>query len=55
MGKRTGSIGNCEFPGRVQPGKKMPGQYGNTNVSLTFKSVTAVLEQYLFLVQRLHF
>jgi large subunit ribosomal protein L3 len=34
MGKRTGSIGNCEFPGRVQPGKKMPGQYGNTNVSV---------------------
>ena len=25
---------NCEFPGRVQPGKKMPGQYGNTNVSV---------------------
>ena len=34
MGRRTGSIGNCEFPGRVQPGKKMPGQYGNTNVSV---------------------
>jgi len=34
MGRRTGSIGNCEWPGRVQPGKKMPGQYGNTNVSV---------------------
>ena len=34
MGRRTGSIGNAEFPGRVQKGKKMPGQYGNTNVSV---------------------
>ena len=34
MGKRTGSIGNCEWPGRVMPGKKMPGQYGNTNVTV---------------------
>ena len=33
MGKRTGSIGNAEWPGRVQPGKKMPGHYGNTNVT----------------------
>ena len=30
MGRRTGSIGNAEWPGRVQRGKKMPGQYGNT-------------------------
>lgn len=48
MGKRTGSIGNCEFPGRVQPGKKMPGHYGNTNVSvknevLSFDADTGIL------------
>jgi len=48
MGKRTGSIGNCEFPGRVQPGKKMPGQYGNTNVSVkneivSFDTETGIL------------
>ena len=48
MGKRTGSIGNCEFPGRVQPGKKMPGQYGNTNVTvknevLSFDAETGIL------------
>jgi len=48
MGKRTGSIGNCEFPGRVQPGKKMPGHYGNTNVSvknevLSFDVETGIL------------
>lgn len=34
MGKRTGSIGNCEWPGRVMRGKKMPGQYGNTKVTV---------------------
>lgn len=48
MGKRTGSIGNCEWPGRVQPGKKMPGQYGNTNVSvrneiISFDTETGIL------------
>ena len=48
MGKRVGSIGNCEWPGRVQPGKKMPGQYGNTNVSvknevLSFDAESGVL------------
>lgn len=32
--RRTGSIGNREWPGRVQPGKKMAGQYGNERVSV---------------------
>ena len=27
--RRPGSIGNCEWPGRVQKGRKMAGQYGN--------------------------
>lgn len=31
--RAPGSIGNAEFPGRVQKGRKMPGQYGNVNVS----------------------
>ncbi|MGP1560652.1 MAG: 50S ribosomal protein L3 [Helicobacteraceae bacterium] len=31
--KRVGSIGNREFPGRVQKGKKMAGQYGNKMVT----------------------
>lgn len=48
MGRRTGSIGNCEWPGRVMPGKKMPGQYGNTNVSVkndvvSFDAETGIL------------
>ena len=30
----VGSIGNAEWPGRVQPGKKMPGQYGNVQVTV---------------------
>jgi large subunit ribosomal protein L3 len=33
MGRRTGSIGMCEWPGRVMPGQKMPGQFGNVNVT----------------------
>ncbi len=32
--RAPGSIGNCEFPGRVQKGKKMPGHYGNTQVTV---------------------
>jgi large subunit ribosomal protein L3 len=34
FGRAPGSIGNAEFPGRVQKGQKMPGQYGNTQVSV---------------------
>lgn len=30
----VGSIGNREWPGRVQKGKKMAGQYGNTRVTV---------------------
>ncbi|NKQ41700.1 MAG: 50S ribosomal protein L3 [Sulfurovum sp.] len=33
FGRRVGSIGNAEWPGRVQKGKKMPGQYGNVKVT----------------------
>lgn len=32
--RTTGSIGNCEWPGRVQRGKKMPGHYGNSKVTV---------------------
>lgn len=32
--RRVGSIGNREWPGRVQPGKKMAGHYGNDNVTV---------------------
>ena len=48
MGKRTGSIGNCEWPGRVMKGKKMPGQYGVDQVThkndvVSFDSETGIL------------
>ncbi len=48
MGKRTGSIGNAEWPGRVMPGKKMPGQHGNTTSSvksniISFDKTTNIL------------
>lgn len=32
--RRPGSIGNCEWPGRVQKGKKMAGHYGNDKVTV---------------------
>jgi len=32
--RAPGSIGNCEWPGRVMKGRKMAGQYGNTTVSV---------------------
>jgi large subunit ribosomal protein L3 len=34
FGRRIGSIGNAEWPGRVQKGKKMPGHYGNTQTTV---------------------
>ncbi len=46
--RRVGSIGNAEWPGRVQPGQKMPGQYGNVKVTVkneivSFDGETGVL------------
>jgi len=32
--RRVGSIGMCEWPGRVMKGKKMPGQYGNKTATV---------------------
>jgi len=34
FGRRIGSIGNAEWPGRVMRGKKMPGHYGNSLVTV---------------------
>ena len=34
MGRRTGSIGNAEWPGRVQKGRKMPGHYGTDKTTV---------------------
>jgi len=37
--RQTGSIGMCEFPGRVMKGKKMPGRMGNDSVTLHDRTV----------------
>jgi len=42
--RRPGSIGMCTFPGRVMPGKKMPGQYGSKNITVKGLEVVAVNE-----------
>ena len=34
FGRRIGSIGNAEWPGRVMRGKKMPGHYGDSQVTV---------------------
>ena len=38
--RQPGSIGNCTFPGRVMPGRKLPGHFGDVNV--TVKNVEIV-------------
>jgi len=42
--RRVGSIGNAEWPGRVQRGKKMPGHYGNTQVTVKNEIVSFDVE-----------
>lgn len=37
--RRPGSVGMCEFPGRIMRGKKMPGQMGGATVTLRDRSV----------------
>lgn len=32
--RRPGSIGNCEWPGRVQKGRKMAGHYGDERITV---------------------
>lgn len=34
MHRTGGSIGNCEWPGRVQKGRKMAGQHGNVKITV---------------------
>jgi large subunit ribosomal protein L3 len=50
FGRRTGSIGNAEWPGRVMKGKKMPGQYGNTQVSVKNEIVSYDSENNILVV-----
>jgi len=49
--RKTGSIGNAEFPGRVQKGQKMPGQYGNTKNSVKNEIVSFDKNQMILIVK----
>jgi len=50
--RRTGSIGMCEFPGRVFKGKKMPGQMGDKRVTTqNLKIIQVRPEENLILVK----
>jgi large subunit ribosomal protein L3 len=49
--RRVGSIGNAEWPGRVQPGQKMPGQYGNTKNSVKNEIVSFDKEQNILVLK----
>ncbi|MDD5697030.1 MAG: 50S ribosomal protein L3 [Victivallaceae bacterium] len=43
--RRTGSIGQCEFPGRVDKGKKMPGHMGNVRRTIQNLRVVRVIPE----------
>ncbi len=47
-----GSIGQCQTPGRVFKGKKMPGQMGNVNsVAQALKVVQCDMQENLLIVK----
>lgn len=49
--RRVGSIGMCEWPGRVQPGQKMPGHYGNTKVTVQNEVISFDTESNVLVVK----
>lgn len=49
--RTTGSIGNCEWPGRVQKGRKMPGQMGNVKVTVKNEIVSYDAENGILVVK----
>ena len=50
--RRTGSIGMCEHPGRVQKGKKMPGHMGNVRRTIqNLRIVRVMAEENVLLVR----
>ena len=49
--RRHGSIGNREWPGRVQPGMKMAGHYGNTKVTVKNEVVSYDAENKILVVK----
>lgn len=51
FGRRVGSIGMCEWPGRVQKGQKMPGQYGNVTTTVKNEVVSFDAENGILVVK----
>ncbi|MCB0362658.1 MAG: 50S ribosomal protein L3 [Bdellovibrionales bacterium] len=50
--RRTGSIGNNKEPGRVMPGRKMPGHFGNeTSTTAKMKVVEVLPEKGILMVK----
>lgn len=49
--RRVGSIGMAEFPGRVQPGQKMPGRYGGDTVTVKNEIVSYDSENGIIVVK----
>ncbi|MFA7231270.1 MAG: 50S ribosomal protein L3 [Victivallaceae bacterium] len=50
--RRTGSVGQCEFPGRVDRGKKMPGHMGNVRRTIqNLKVVRVMVDDNILLVK----
>ncbi|EOH3857930.1 TPA: 50S ribosomal protein L3 [Campylobacter jejuni] len=49
--RRHGSIGSREWPGRVQPGMKMAGHYGNTKVTIKNEVVSYDAENKILVVK----
>ena len=50
--RRPGSIGCCEWPGRVNKGKKMPGHYGNDRRTVqNLQSVRVMADENCLLVK----
>lgn len=43
--RRPGSVGNRTWPGRVMPGKKLPGHYGDETVTVKSVQIIDVLPQ----------
>ena len=42
---RSGSIGCCEWPGRVNKGKRMPGHTGNTRCTVQNLEIVKVMPE----------
>ena len=49
--RRHGSIGNCEWPGRVQPGMKMAGHTGNEKITVKNEIVSFDAENKILVVK----